>query len=137
MIGSKNPMFGVNVYDTYDENKTKEIKKKLSKAFSGENNPMFGISPKERMDEETYERWHAKVMERCASQVGSKNPNSKMVKLYDCDRNYICTFDCIGDCAQYIISKTNSTASINSARSSICYAYKNDVPYKGYYFKYI
>ena len=57
MSGENNPMYGINLWDTFSEDKKDAIKNRLSILNSKENNPMYGISPKERMSEEKYNQW--------------------------------------------------------------------------------
>lgn len=160
MKGKNNPMFGINVWELYDEEKKKEIKEKLSKSNSGKNNPMYKISPKERMDQDTYNSW---LQKRSISTLGEKNPNygnhtlhdyyeqhpeekqklarkgkqngrCKPVDLYN-NNTFIKHFDYIGECAQYIKEKENLSSDIQGMSSNIRKAMKNNKPYRGYIIK--
>ena len=75
MTGENNPMYGINIWDTYSDDKKNEIRSRLSELNSKENNNMYGISPKERMDDETYKKWRNKLVDRLKSQTGINNPN--------------------------------------------------------------
>lgn len=160
MKGENNPMYRVNVWDLYDEEKKKEIKEKLSKNNSGKNNPMYGISPKERMDKETYDNW---LQKRSTSMLGEKNPNYGNHTLHDyyekhpeekqklarkgkqngrCipvdlynNNTFIKHFDYIGECAQYIKEKENLSSDIQGMSGNIRKAMKNNKPYRGYIIK--
>ena len=161
MKGSKNPMYGINLYENYSEEKKKEIKLKLRKASSGINNPMYGISPKERMDKETYNQWYEK---RIINSQGKNNPNygnhklhetyqqhpelkEKVarkgkdngrcvpVDLFDLNNNFIKHFDYIGECAQYIKEIQNLSSKIPGMTSNIRKAINNNKPYRNYIIK--
>jgi hypothetical protein len=161
MMGEKNPMYGINVYDSFSEERMTEVKEKLSKTFSGKNNPMYGISPKERMDEETYNRWYKKRIENLQ---GEKNPNygkhtlhdyyekhpeekQKLsrkgkqngrcvpVDLYSSDNNFIKHFDYIGECAQYIKEQNNLSSNIVGMASNIRKAMNENKTYRNYIIK--
>ena len=67
MTGENNPMYGINIWDTYSDDKKNEIRSRLSELNSKENNNMYGISPKERMDNETYKKWRNKLVNRLKS----------------------------------------------------------------------
>ena len=41
-VGSKNAMYGINVWDTYDKDKADDIKSRISQAITGEKNPFYG-----------------------------------------------------------------------------------------------
>lgn len=161
MKGENNPMYGVNVYESYSEEKLLEVKEKLSKANSGKNNPMYGISPKERMDEETYKHWYEK---RIVNLQGKNNPNfgkhtlhdyyenhpeEKLklarkgkqngrcvpVDLYSSDNIFIKHFDYIGECAQYIKEQNNLSSNINSMSCNIRKAMNSNKTYRNYIIK--
>lgn len=158
MKGEKNPMYGVNLWETYDDDKKENIKNKLSERFSGESNPMFGISPQERMDEETYKAW---LQKRKLNSLGEKNPNygnhilhyyykdhpeERMklsrkgvqngrcvpVDLYDKNHIFIKHFSYIGECAQYIKEIHNINSKIECIASSIRESMKKHKTYRGY-----
>ena len=167
MMGNKNPMYGINVWELYDEEKKREVKDKISQCSSGNNNPMYGISPKERMNSDQYEIWREKLVSRTKNQVGEKNPNwhndtlhnkvkdnpelriqyysrpgsqngrCRKIELYDLDKNYIKTFDYIGECAEYVKEKSNAKGKISSIRSNIVKYAKDDKPFLGYRYKII
>lgn len=135
MCGKNNPMYGKNVWNTYSEEKKKDVKNKLSKASSGKNNPMYGISPQERMDEETYNNWKKKTEERLSNQTGGKNPNAKGVIIYDKNMNLITEFNSLGDAGNWIMKTNNITMNLNGMRTGITKAINNNETYKGYYFR--
>lgn len=135
MLGENNPMFGVNVWETYNDMKVKEIKDKISLSSTGENNPMFGVSPKERMSEEKYKKWYKSTSERLKNQTGSNNPNAKDVSLYDINGNFIEKFNSLTDCANYLISNYGFNSSLDNIRSCIGRSIKKNKPYKNYIFK--
>lgn len=163
MIGENNPMYGVNLWESYSEEKKEEIKRKLSESFSGENNPMYGISPKDRMSDKKYKEWKNKQVERLSKQIGDKNPNygndtlrkkyeqrpelkilnsrpgsqngrAKKVFLYDENMNFIQEFDYIGACCEYLKEKLNLKTKIDTMRSNISNAIKENKKYRNYYF---
>lgn len=130
MKGEKNPMYGVNLWETYSEEKQQDIKDRLSKHFSGEGNPQFGVSPSQRMDSKSYERWHKSLVNRLN---GSTNPNAKNVYLYDNNWNFLYKFDSIGDCIDYMRTKLDIEASTNSIRGLIGKLDKTGGCYKNQY----
>ena len=166
MTGENNPMYGVNVWETYSDERKEEIRNKLSKLNSKENNPMYGISPKERMDEETYNRWIIERIARLKSQTGSNNPNygnktlhnklknnpelriqyyarngsqngrAKEVFVYDKDKNFLKRFDYIGECCEWIKENLSITSNINTIRSGITESIKNQKTYRKMYFSF-
>lgn len=135
MLGESNPMFGVNIWETYDDIKTKEVKDKISLSSTGENNPMFGVSPKERMSEEKYKEWYKSTSERLKNQTGCNNPNAKDVSLYDINGNFIEKFNSLTDCAYYLINNYGFDSSLDNIRSCIGKAVRKNKPYKNYIFK--
>lgn len=166
MTGSKNPMYGINLWDSYTNEKASEIKSKISNASSGENNPMYKISPKERMDSETYLTWLDKTKNRLHSQIGDKNPNYKnttlrdkleanpelkmqyysrpggqngrarTISVYDLEHNYLNTFSCIKDCALWMKDTQGVKAKIDSMRPWIVKAATEGTTYKKLHFKF-
>jgi len=40
--GEKNAMYGINLWDTYSEERTQDIKKRISNTVSGDKNPFYG-----------------------------------------------------------------------------------------------
>ena len=163
MAGENNPMYGVNLWDTYSEEKKISIKDNLSRINSGKNNPMFNISPKDRMDSKTYSEWFVKNSDRCKKQIGNKNPNfgndtlhnkvkdnlelriqyyarpgsqngrATKIHIYK-NGEYIQTFDYIGLCAEWIKNTLNLSTKIDSIRGGISESIKNCKPYKGFTF---
>ena len=132
----------------------------------GVQNQQYGISPKQRMGSH-YDAWFVKTSERCKSQVGELNPNygndtlhnivkdnpelrskwysrkgaqngrAKRIKLLNSDKEYIGTFETIGDCCQCIKDKLNLKSKINSMRPHVSNAAKTNKPYRGFYLEYI
>lgn len=135
MLGENNPMFGVDVWETYDDMKIKEVKDKISLSSTGENNPMFGVSPKERMSEGKYKEWYKSTSERLKNQTGSNNPNAKDVSLYDINGNFIEKFNSLTDCAYYLIENYGFNSLLDNIRSCIGQAIRKNKPYKNYIFK--
>lgn len=158
MSGEKNPMYGVNVWDSFSEEKANEVREKQSKASKGENNPMYGISPKDRMDEETYKEWLRKIRERMS---GQNNPNyhndtlkkkyeanpelkqllsrprenngrARKVYVYDLDMNFVRQFSFIGECCEWLNSFETKEKKINSLRARVSKAMNTGKPYKNY-----
>lgn len=166
MSGSNNPMYGINVWDTYDEERSKRIKDKISKSSSGINNPMYEVSPMERMTEDVYAQWLEKLQNRLHSQTGFNNPNygnktlhnkvkdnpqlrieyysrpgaqngrSRPISVYDKDGNFISKFAYIGDCAEWIKDKYGISSKINSMRGGISDAAKTGKLYRGLLFSF-
>lgn len=155
MSGENNPMFGVNVWDTYSEDKAEEVRKKLSESNSGKNNPMYGISPKERMDEKTYEVWkdsHKKLigdknpnwhndtlkkkyennpeLKMLLSRPGKQNGMAREVFVYDLNMNFINRFDYIGLCCEWLNTLEDIPKKINSLRVGVSKAIDSGKPYK-------
>lgn len=167
MTGENNPMYGVNLWDTYSLEQRNEIIKKISISSSGKNNAMYNVTPKERMSEDVYNNWYEKTSIRLKNQTGANNPNygnktlhnkikdnpelrkeyysrpgsqngnSKGIKLYDCNHNLLNEFETIGDGCKWLKDRYNFTAKINSMRSNLSIAIKNNVPYKGFYGEFI
>lgn len=167
MMGKKNPMYGVNVWDTYDYVKKQEILHKISESSKGQNNPMYGISPKDRMDKETYNHWYKTNQKRLKNQCGENNPNygnktlhnklkdnpelkiqyysrpgkqngrARGVRLFDSHHNFLNEFDTIGDGCQWLKDTYGFTSKINGMRSNLSRAIRNDMPYKGFYGEFI
>ena len=166
MIGENNPMYGVNLWNTYSNEKKKEIREKLSKLNAKENNPMYGISPKERMDTETYDRWLTERVARLKSQTGSNNPNygnktlhnkikdkpelriqyyarkgsqngrAKEIFVYDKDKNFMKRFDYIGECCEWIKETLSISSKIDTIRGGITESIKNQKTYRNMYFSF-
>ena len=133
MSGNGNPMYGINIWDTYTKEEKEEKKSKISASSSGENKPMFGVSPKDRMSEDKYIEWKNKTVQRLSSQTGSNNPNSKSVYMYK-DGNLVKHFQCIKDCALYMIDNNITNSKLNSVSGSIGSAIRNNKNYLGYKF---
>lgn len=165
MMGNNNPMFGINIWDSYDEESKKQIKEKISQTSSGKNNPMFGIPPKERMDPEIYEQWHDKLVTRCSNQTGDKNPNfnnhtlknilknnpelkkqwypskfgaknNNAKRIVVHDDNMNLTFDCIKDACVWMKNKLQLTSKISTLQGGVSSALKTHTKYHNLYFKY-
>lgn len=166
MTGKNNPMYGVNVWDTYSDEKKKEIRKKLSELNSQENNPMYGISPKERMDTEIYNKWITERIARLKMQTGSNNPNygnktlhnkvkdnpelriqyyarkgsqngrAKEVFVYDMNKNFVKRFDYIGECCKWIKETLAISSKIDTIRGGITESIKNQKTYRNMYFSF-
>ena len=134
MSGENNPMYGVNVWDSYSAEKAEEVREKLSKSFSGKSNPMYGISPQERMSEDKYQEWLQKTWHRLSNQQGDKNPNSKKIYMYDKDRNFVKDFSCIKECALWLQSDLGFTSSLANIANLVGRSANHNVPYKGYWF---
>lgn len=164
MSGKNNPMYGVNIWDSYSNKKQYDIKTRLSKLNTGENNPMYGISPKKKMDDKTYKKWKEKVSNRCKQLTGEKNPNygndtlhNKVKDDPDLRLKYysrkgskngravpvsvyengilIDTFDYVGQCAEWMIDTFELDLKINTIRIKILEAIKEKKPYKGFIFQ--
>lgn len=161
MSGSNNPMYGINLWDTYTEDKKIKIRNRLSELNSGDNNHMYGISPKNRMSESVYNGW----LEKCKQKVGDKNPNygnhtlhnklkdnpelrlqyysrkglqngrATTIHLYQ-NGEYIMSFDYIKLCAEWIKNKLNLSTSISTIQGAISTSVKTNKPYRGFSFKY-
>lgn len=166
MMGESNPMYGVNLWDTYSNDKKNEIRSRLSRLNSKENNKMYGISPEERMDDETYKIWRKKLVNRLKSQTGINNPNygnktlhnkikdnpelrkqyysrkgsqngsSKKVFVYDSNKNFIKHFDYIGECCKWVKDKLSLSSNINTIRGGITESIKNKKTYRKMYFSF-
>ena len=166
MMGESNPMYGVNLWDTYSNDKKNEIRSRLSRLNSKENNKMYGISPEERMDDETYKIWRKKLVDRLKSQTGINNPNygnktlhnkikdntelrkqyysrkgsqngrSKEVFVYDSNKNFIKHFDYIGECCKWVKDKLSLSSNINTIRGGITESIKNKKTYRKMFFSF-
>lgn len=166
MMGESNPMYGVNLWDTYSNDKKNEIRSRLSRLNSKENNKMYGISPEEGMDDETYKIWRKKLVDRLKSQTGINNPNygnktlhnkikdnpelrkqyysrkgsqngrSKEVFVYDSNKNFIKHFDYIGECCKWVKDKLSLSSNINTIRGGITESIKNKKTYRKMYFSF-
>lgn len=166
MMGESNPMYGVNLWDTYSNDKKNEIRSRLSRLNSKENNKMYGISPEERMDDETYKIWRKKLVDRLKFQTGINNPNygnktlhnkikdnpelrkqyysrkgsqngrSKEVFVYDSNKNFIKHFDYIGECYKWVKDELSLSSNINTIRGGIIESIKNKKTYRKMYFSF-
>lgn len=166
MMGESNPMYGVNLWDTYSNDKKNEIRSRLSRLNSKENNKMYGISPEERMDDETYKIWRKKLVDRLKFQTGINNPNygnktlhnkikdnpelrkqyysrkgsqngrSKEVFVYDSNKNFIKHFDYIGECCKWVKDELSLSSNINTIRGGIIESIKNKKTYRKMYFSF-
>lgn len=166
MTGENNPMYGVNLWDTYSNDKKNEIRSRLSKLNSKENNNMYGISPEERMDDETYKIWRNKLVDRLKSQTGINNPNygnktlhnkvkdnpelrkqyysrkgsqngrSKEIFVYDSNKKFIKHFDYIGECCEWIKDTLSLSSNIDTIRGGISQSIKNQKTYRNMYFSF-
>ena len=166
MSGKNNPMYGVNIWDSYTEDKKEKIKEKLSRMNSNENNPMYGISPKERMSKEQYIQWNNKIVSRLKAQTGDKNPNyknttlhnkvkdnpelrlqyysrkgsqngrAKEVFVYDSQKHFIKHFDYIGECCEWIKQNLSLSSKIGTIRDGITKSIKNQKKYRDMYFSF-
>lgn len=165
MMGNKNPMYGINNYEHYTDEKAREIKNKLSEAFSGSKNPMYGVSPRQRMSEDKFIEWRDKIVTRGKSLTGINNPNygnntlhnkvkdnpelrikyysrkgsqngrCRKVELYDKDNCFLGYFDYLGKCAEYIINELGLKTGVNTVRSQIIKCLKTGKTYRGFSFK--
>lgn len=133
MTGENNPMYGVNVWEKYSEERTYEIKAKISQASSGKNNPMYGISPQERMTPATYKTWKNKVQSRLENQTRDSNPNSKAVSLYFKDGTHIQNFNCKLDCIEWFQKEGGLNLSQGTLYSYINNSIKNNSEIKNRY----
>lgn len=166
MTGEKNPMYGINLWNTFSEEKKQRLREQISFNNTGKKNAMYGVSPKDRMSKEKYEIWKTKVCTRTKSQTGDKNPNyhndtlkkkleanpelkilyysrkgnkngrATKVSLYR-DDQYIKTFDYITLCAEWIKQTLNLNSKLSTILSGISTSVKNNKPYHGFTFKYI
>ena len=164
MKGSNNPMYGINLCDTFSESKANEIKRKIKEKTSGDKNAMYGVSPKDRMDLKTYQKWYDKTSNRCKQQKGAKNPNYKndtlkkklianpeLKAIYyppkygSCNSNskivrvyknniFIARFDSIIDCSKWLKSELKLSSKISSISGSISYSSKSNKTYHGFIF---
>lgn len=166
MMGESNPMYGVNLWDTYSNDKKNEIRSRLSRLNSKENNKMYSISPEERMDDETYKIWRKRLVDRLKFQTGINNPNygnktlhnkikdnpelrkqyysrkgsqngrSKEVFVYDSNKNFIKHFDYIGECCKWVKDELSLSSNINTIRGGIIESIKNKKTYRKMYFSF-
>ena len=165
MTGENNPMYGVNIWNTFTDEQKEERKQRLRELNSGENNPMYGISPQNRMDENTYNIWQKKVSERCKQQIGEKNPNygndtlhnkikdnpelriqyfsrpgaqngrATKVHVYK-DDIYVATFEYITLCAKWLKETLNLSSKLLTIQGGISESVRYNKPYRGYTFVY-
>ena len=71
---------------------------------------------------------------RLVNNTGAKNYNARQVKITDEDGHEY-QFDCVGDCAEYLINKLKLNCSIHTMRSQIS-TYRNK-KFHGYLIQYI
>lgn len=135
MMGENNPMYGVNVWDYYDESRAEEVREKISITSSGENNPMYGVSPKDRMTPQKYKEWFESTSKRLKEQTRGKNPNAKKVSLYNENNEFIKEFNSRTECAEYLINEYGFQSSLDNVRSCIGQAVRKNKPYKQFIFK--
>lgn len=165
MSGKNNPMYGVNLWETYTDEQKEKIKQNLSKQNSGIKNPMYGISPKDRMDAETYKVWFEKISEYRKQMVGEKNPNygndtlhhkikdnpelriqyysrpgtqngrATKVHVYK-NGEYVQTFDYITLCAEWIKETLCLSTKVLTIQGAISESVRYNKPYRGYTFVY-
>ena len=133
---------------------------------NGKLNQQYGVSPKDRMGSH-YDEWYQKASQRCKNQIGALNPNygndtlhnivkdnpelriqwysrkggqngrAKGVKLLDDSKNLIKEFSTIGECCQYLIDNYNVKAKVDSMRTYIVKAIKEDKTYKGFRYEFV
>lgn len=99
---------------------------------TGANNPNYGNKTLHNKIKDNPE-----LRKEYYSRPGSQNGNSKGIKLYDCNHNLLNEFETIGDGCKWLKDRYNFTAKINSMRSNLSIAIKNNVPYKGFYGEFI
>ena len=163
MTGNKNPMYGVNLWDTYTEDVANEIKAKIRHSVLGEKNAMFNVSPKERMSADKYDEWYRKTSDRLKSQTGVNNPNygnktlhnkvkdnpelriqyysrkgqqngkSKNIYVYK-NNEFVMEFPYIGACCEWLKETFDIQSKINSLRSTVMRHVKNNTEYCGFKF---
>lgn len=164
--GENNPMYGINIWNTYSDEKKEIIRKKLSEQNSKEKNAMYGITPKERMDEYTYKKWKSKTVARLKSQIGENNPNygnkvlheklnknpelrlqyysrkgsqngrAKEIFVYDENMVFISHFTYIGECCEWMKNTFSIPSKISTIRDGITQSIKAKRPYKKMYFSF-
>ena len=98
--------------------------------FSGENNPNYGNDTLRK-----YYKEHPDAAMRLCSRPHEKNGRSVKIALYDKDMRYIKTFDWIGGCAEFLKEEGYTAAKVNTIRSGITKAVKNDSVYLNHYYK--
>lgn len=165
MSGENNPMYGINVWDSFSEDKKERMRKEFSQRASGKNNPMYGVSPEERMDAETYKSWHDKIVSRGKSLIGENNPNynnhtlhekvkdnpelrikyysrpgssngrARKVSAYK-DGKFLETFDYMTLCAKWLKEILHSESNLLYLITKISNCAKKNVTYKGFSFKF-
>lgn len=135
--------------------------------MGGELNPMYGISPKQRMDAVTYQEWFEKTHVRLNNQYGENNPNynndtlkkkleqnpelkmlyyprpgsqngrAQPIGVLDDNNNLIKEFIYIGECCEWLKDYLKLKSNINSIRSNMSIAARNNKPYHGLMFKFL
>lgn len=120
LLGEKNGM--------YHKHHSQETREKIRAINSdgrhkGINNSQFGKSFYERMSPEILHQWLEK--HRQGKIKGGKNGRAQKVKLLNLDKEEIQTFDCIVDCACFIIENEQLEISIENMRSRIKYGFSH------------
>lgn len=72
----------------------------------------------------------------CLNMIGENNNNARMVSLYSCDMNLIQNFNCIIDCATYLIdNKISKAKSASQLSCNISRVVDKNKKYINHYFK--
>lgn len=97
--------------------------------LTGANNPNYKNTTLKKYYEENPEE--KKKLSRKATQNGMATP----VTLLDINKNFIKRFEWIGGCAEYLIQKGYTKATVDGIRNRITIAIKNNQPYLKHYFQ--
>ena len=71
------------------------------------------------------------------SRPKSQNGRSKQVALFDCNHQFIQSFDWIGGCAEYLRDYHLTNASVKSIRGNISQAILKNTKYLNHYFQFV
>lgn len=133
MLGEKNPSFGIHLSEETKEKirqnrdtsymQTKEYKKNMSKATSGEKNGMYGKKHTEESKQKMSESKKGK-------KLGKENGNAKGISAYKDEQmqKLIKHFDTIQEALIWVHTKPTDYSGISKRM-------KINKPYKGYYWK--
>lgn len=98
--------------------------------YNGANNPNYGNHVLS-----IYYKNNPDIAKEKLSRPAQQNGRATKIALYDKDMNYINTFDWIGGCANYLKENGFTSATINTIRSNIAMAIKNNKKYINHYYK--
>lgn len=127
----KNNSFDNLEYLTHIENiRYSSDKNRYKRDIYGSNNPNYN---NHKLSD--FYRNNPEIAIKKLSRPAEQNGRSEKIDLYDEDMNYINTFNWIGGCAIYLQNNGFTKATVNSIRTNITIAIKNNKKYLDHYYK--